>query len=57
MQPGDVELKPAQAMARAGGVGVVVVVPALAEAQQRHPPAVARQVGAVEVAVAAEMGG
>ncbi len=31
--PGDVEFEPAQAVAGAGGVGVVVVVPAFAEAQ------------------------
>ena len=38
-------------------MGVVVVVPALAEAQQRHPPAVAREVGGIEVAVAEGVGG
>ena len=55
--PGDVELKPAQAVAGAGGVGVMVVVPALAETEDRYPPAVAGAVGAVEVAVAEGMGG
>ena len=39
------------------GKGVVVVVPALAEAQDCHPPAVSRKVGGIEVAVAAEVGG
>ena len=39
--PVDVELVPGQAVARRRRVGVVVVVPALAERQQRHPPVVA----------------
>ena len=50
--PGDVELVPGQAVARRRRVRVVVVVPALAERQQRHPPGVARVVLGREAAAA-----
>jgi hypothetical protein len=50
--PGDVELKRAQAVTGAGGMSVVVLVPALPQAQDGHPPALSREIGAIEVAVA-----
>src|SRR5215510_10227436 len=40
--PGDVELVPGEAVAGGDGMRVMVVVPAFAEGQERHPPAVAR---------------
>ena len=55
--PGEVKLKPAQTMAGARWVGVMVVVPTLTEGEQRYPPAVPRQIRAVEVAVAEGVGG
>jgi len=42
--PVGVELVPGQAVARGLGMGVVVVVPAFAEGEQRDPEAVARRV-------------
>ena len=48
--PADVELVPGQAVAGRHRVRVVVVVPALAEGQERHPPAVARVVARLEAA-------
>ena len=41
-EPVHVDLVPRQAMPRARWMGVMVVVPALAERQQRHPPVVGR---------------
>ena len=38
--PVQVELVPGQAMTRRHRVGVMIVVPALAKGQQRHPPVV-----------------
>ena len=57
MLPGDVQLEPAQPVPGAGGIGVVVVMPTLAKTEDRHPPTVAGEVGAVEVAVAPGVGG
>ena len=42
LDPGQVELIPRQTVARRGGVGMVIVVPAFAEGDQRDPPVVAR---------------
>jgi len=39
--PGEIEFEPAQAVTGAGGMGVVVVVPALTEREDGYPPAVA----------------
>ena len=38
-EPGEVELVPGKAVARRGRMGVMVVVPAFAEREERHPPA------------------
>ena len=54
--PGEIELEPTQAMACTGGIGMVIVMPALSEGQQGNPPAVAGEVGAIEVAIAEGMG-
>src|SRR6478735_2010834 len=51
-EPADVELVPRQAVASGDRVRVVVVVPALAEREERDPPAVARVVLGVEAAAA-----
>ena len=53
--PVDVELVPGQAVAGAGRVRVVVVVPAFAEGQQRHPPVVGRVVARLEAARAPQV--
>src|ERR1051326_5782245 len=39
--PGRIEFVPGEAMARGGRMRVVIVVPALAETQERYPPEVA----------------
>src|SRR6476646_7102802 len=39
-EPGGIELVPGQAMARGSRMGVMVVVPAFAERDERHPPQV-----------------
>ena len=57
MLPGEIELKPAQTVACTGRMGMVIVVPALTEGEQCHPPAIAREIGAIEVAIAEGMGG
>ena len=57
VHPGDVEFEPAQAMAGAVWIGMVVVVPALSKGQHGHPPAVARQIRTVEVPVAKRVSG
>ena len=53
----DVELVPGEAVARADGVGVVVVVPAFAAGEQSDPPVVAGVVLGFEAARAPEVGG
>jgi hypothetical protein len=40
LHPGQIELIPGEAKPRRAGMGVMVVVPALAGGQQRHPPVV-----------------
>ena len=52
-----VNLIPAEAVARGDGMGVVVVVPALAAADQGDPPVVARVVAGFKAARAPEMRG
>ena len=54
--PADVELVPGEAVTGGDRVGVVVVVPALAEGQERDPPAVARVVARREAAAAPHVG-
>ena len=51
----DVELVPGEAVTRADGVGVVVVVPAFAAGEQSHPPVLARTVFGGEAAAAPHM--
>src|SRR5438132_12652780 len=46
--PGDVEFVPGQAMTGRHRVRVMVVMPALAEREERDPPAVARVVARLE---------
>src|SRR6266851_1259056 len=53
----DVELVPCQAVAGADGMGVVVVVPALAAGEDGDPPVVAGVVLGLEAALAPEVGG
>src|SRR5205814_1240934 len=53
----DVELVPDEAVTRADGMGVVVVVPAFAAGEQRDPPAITGVVLGLEAAVAPEMSG
>src|SRR5687767_3150862 len=48
--PVEVDLVPREAVTRAGRVRVMVVVPALAKRQQRHPPVVGRIIAGVEPA-------
>src|SRR5882762_1693454 len=55
--PGEVEFVPGQAVARRGRVGVVVVVPAFAERQERHPPHVLRVVSRREAAAPPQVRG
>ena len=57
LDPGGVELVPGQAVARRGRVGVMVVVPAFAERQQRDPPRVLRIVLRREAAAAPHVRG
>ena len=57
LDPGGVELIPGQAVPRRNRVRVVVVVPAFAECQQRHPPRVLRVVLGGEAAVSPHVGG
>src|SRR4030095_5868599 len=57
LDPGHVELVPRQPVPRGGGVRVMVVVPPLAERQQRDPPDVARVVPGREPALAPEVRG
>lgn len=52
----DVELVPGEAVARADGVGVVVVVPAFAAGEDSDPPVVAGVVLGLEAACAPEVG-
>src|ERR1051326_85568 len=47
-EPVQIEFIPVQSMARGGRMCVVVVVPSLAERQQRYPPTVARIVAGFE---------
>jgi hypothetical protein len=53
----DVELVPGETVARADGVGVVVVVPAFAAGEESDPPVVAGVVLGFEAALAPEVGG
>ena len=55
--PGEVEFEPAQTVTCTRRMSVVVVVPTLTEGEQRYPPAVPRQIRAVEVAVAEGVSG
>jgi hypothetical protein len=52
----DVELVPGEAVARADGMGVVVVVPAFAAGEESDPPVVAGVVLGLEAALAPEVG-
>src|SRR5207244_3890471 len=51
-EPGKIELVPGKAVTRGSGMGVMIVVPALAERQQRDPPEVSRIVRRREPAAA-----
>ena len=51
----DVELIPGEAVTRADGMGVVVVVPAFAAGEQSDPPVVAGVVLGLEAALAPEV--
>ena len=53
----DVELVPGEAVARADGVGVVVVVPAFSSGEQGDPPGVAGVVLGLEAARTEHVGG
>jgi hypothetical protein len=53
----DVELIPGESVTRADGVGVVVVVPALAAGENGDPPVVAGVVLGFETALAPEVSG
>ena len=53
----DVELVPGEAVTRADGVGVVVVVPALAAGEESDPPVVAGVILGLEAALAPEVRG
>src|SRR5690349_4317444 len=48
--PGEIEFIPCEAVPRRDGMRMVIVVPALAEREERHPPVVARVVSRVEPA-------
>src|SRR5271169_5810807 len=53
----DVELVPGETVARADGMGVVVVVPAFASGEESDPPVVAGVVLGFEAALAPEVRG
>src|SRR6266852_9609097 len=53
--PGGVELIPREAMPRRSGMSVVVIVPALAESNERNPPVVAGVISCGEPAPAPHM--
>src|SRR5688500_6748210 len=55
-EPGDVQFPPGEAVARRDGMRVVIVVPAFAEGQQRHPPAVPRIIARLETPAAPHVG-
>ena len=55
--PGEVEFEPAQTMAGARWVRMVVVMPTLTERQQSYPPAVPRQIRTIKIAIAEGVGG
>ena len=55
--PGEIELPPAKAHAGTTGVGVMVVMPALTEGEQGHPPVIAGAITAPMAHVAPPMGG
>ena len=50
LDPGKIELIPRQTMPRRSRMGVVIVVPAFAEGDQRDPPVIAGIVARVEAA-------
>src|SRR5208283_2296334 len=57
LDPADIELVPGKAVASRGRMRVVVIVPAFAKREQRHPPAVAGTVARREAALAPHMCG
>src|SRR5260221_719042 len=50
LDPGDIELKPGQAMASRGGMCVVVVMPAFTEREEGNPPAITGVIPGFETA-------
>ncbi len=55
LDPGDIQLIPGQAVAGRRGMRMVIVVPAFAKGEQRHPPAIAGIVACGEAAPAPEV--
>ena len=56
-EPVDIQLIPSETVANRARTGVVVVVPAFAKGQERHPPVVGRIVARLKTAVAPRMRG